>query len=226
MRYEVKGGQLPVVEIHLEGGESIQCEKGAMSWMTANMQMLTKGGGIGKMFKNTMGGEAMFTNTYTAQGGPGMIAMSTNCPGSINAVELKKGESIICQKGSHLASTPDVAISIYLQKKIGTALFGGEGFIMQKITGPGLVFLEVDGSGIEYLLGVGEKMVIDTGYLAMMDATCTMEIESVKGLKNMVLGGEGLFNTIVTGPGRLMVQTMPMYQLANRLVPYLPTSDK
>lgn len=221
MNYEIKGGELPVVEFHLEAGEAINCENGAMSWMTENMTMQTKGNGLGKMFSKALTGEAMFSNTYAAQGGAGMITMCTNFPGSIIAVEIAPGREIVCQKGAYLASTPGIEMSIFFQKKIGSGFFGGEGFIMQKMSGTGLVFLEIDGTAIEYQLEAGQKMIIDTGYLATMDASCSMDVQTVKGgLKNMVLGGEGMFNTVVTGPGKIVLQTMPKVQLASGLGAY------
>lgn len=215
MRYEVKGGMMPVVEIILEAGESMNCEKGAMVWMSPNMQMQTSGGGVGKMFTRAITGESMFRNTYTAQGGPGMIAFGSSFVGNIMAVEIGPGREIICQKSAYLASTPGVNLEIAFQKKVAGGFFGGEGFIMQKITGQGIVFLEIDGSVVDYMLAPGQQMVIDTGYLAMMDATCTLNAETVKGgAMNMFFGGEGFFNTVVTGPGRITLQTMPKLQLA------------
>ena len=222
MRYEIKGGMMPVVEIILEAGESINCEKGAMVWMSPNMQMQTSGGGVGKMFTRAISGESMFRNTYTAQGGPGLIAFGSSFVGNIMAVEIGPGKEIICQKSAYLASTPGINLEIAFQKKIAGGFFGGEGFIMQRITGQGIVFLEIDGSVVDYMLAPGQQMVIDTGYLAMMDATCKMDIQSVPGLKNKFLGGEGLFNTVVTGPGKIVVQTMPISAVANSLARFFP----
>lgn len=226
MKYEIKGGNLPVIEFSLEAGEVINCQNGGMSWMSPNMQMQTSGGGIGKMFAKALTNEAMFSNTYVAQGGPGMISMCTNFPGSIVAVEIEPGKEIIAQKGAYLASTPGVDMSIFFQKKGMAGFFGGEGFIMQKMSGKGMVFLEIDGSAIEYELGAGEKMIIDTGYLAMMEATCTMDVETVKGgIKNMMLGGEGFFNTVVTGPGKLWVQTLPKNQFVGGISPMISSGN-
>lgn len=140
MRYEIKGGMMPVVEIVLEAGESVNCEKGAMVWMSPNMQMQTSGGGVGKMFTRAISGESMFRNTYTAQGGPGLIAFGSSFVGNIMAVEIGPGKEIICQKSAYLASTPGINLEIAFQKKIAGGFFGGEGFIMQRITGQGIVF--------------------------------------------------------------------------------------
>lgn len=226
MKYEIKGAPLPVLKCKLENGESIICEGGAMSWMNDKMEMSTSGGGLGKMFSKVFTGERMFTNEYTAKGGEGMIAFASSFPGDIIAVEVGPGREIICQKSSFLASTPGVEVSIHFQKKMGAGFFGGEGFIMQKISGAGIVFLEIDGSVEEYTLAAGEKMIIDTGYLAMMDATCSMDIVTVKGVKNALLGGEGLFNTVVTGPGTVKLQTMPACQMAASLNKYITTPSK
>ncbi len=214
---------MPVVEVSLNAGESMICEGGGMVWMSGNMKMQTQGGGLGKMFGRAFSGEKMFINIYTAEGGEGMITFGSCFPGSIRAVELQAGQQIICQKSAFLAATPGVETSIVFQKKLGTALFGGEGFIMQRITGPGLVFLEIDGSAITYDLAPGQKMVIDTGHLAVMDGTCTMAVETVKGgAKNVLFGGEGLFNTIVTGPGKITLQTMPKSALAAQIAGMIP----
>jgi len=223
MKYEIKGGMLPVVELELEAGESVKCESGAMSWMSGNMSMETHGGGLGKMFSKAFSGESMFQNTYTAQNGRGTIAFASSFPGNIVAVRITPGHDVICQKSAFLASTMGVELSVFFQRKIGTGLVGGEGFIMQRISGEGLAFIEVDGSTVEKNLMPGERLIVDTGYLAMMDASCSMEVETVKGIKNKLLGGEGFFNTVITGPGRVVLQTMPAYQMAGALRPYLPS---
>lgn len=194
-----------------------------MSWMSANMQMETSGGGIGKMFSKAISGEKLFHNKYTAMGSSGIIAFASSFPGNILAVEIAPGKEIVCQKSAFLAATPGVDVSIFFQKKLGSGFFGGEGFIMQKISGQGIVFLEIDGYVETKELAAGEQIVIDTGYLAMMSATCSMDVQMVKGVKNVFLGGEGLFNTVVTGPGTISLQTMPAYQVANSIRPYIPT---
>lgn len=224
MRYEIKGNDLPVVECHLEAGESMQCEGGGMVWMSGNMRMQTSGGGLGKMFGRAFSGEKMFTNIYTAEGKEGMITFGSCFPGSIVAIEIGPGKELICQKSAYLAGTMGIQTSIAFQKKVGTALFGGEGFIMQRISGTGLVFLEIDGSAVTYTLEAGERMVIDTGHLAVMDGTCKMDIETVKGgAKNMLFGGEGFFNTVVTGPGKVTLQTMPKQALAAQIAGMIPS---
>ena len=156
-------------------------EKGAMSWMTPNMKMETSGGGMGKMIGRMFSGENMFQNRYTAEGGAGQIAYASSFPGSILAFEIGNGNEIIAQKSAFLASTDGVTLSVAFQKKLGGGLFGGEGFIMQRLSGNGTAFVEIDGYVKEYELAAGQQMIIDTGYLAAMDATCTMDITTVKG---------------------------------------------
>lgn len=223
MKYEIKGTPLPVVECYLDANEQIKCEAGAMAWMSENMQMETQGGGLGKMFSKAFSGEKMFQNIYTSVRQPGMIAFASSFPGNILAYDIHPGQSIICQKSAFLASTMGVDLFIFFHRKFGSGLFGGEGFIMQKISGNGTVFLEVDGSTVEKVLAPGEKILIDTGYLAMMDETCSIDVQSVGSVKNALLGGEGLFNTVITGPGRVVLQTMPANQVANSIQPYIIT---
>ncbi len=224
MNVEVKGTPLPVAICYLASGESIITEKGAMSWMSPNMQMQTNGGGLGKMFSRALQGEAMFQNIYTAMGGDGMIAMGSSFPGDIMVLDVSQGP-VIAQKSAFLASENTVTQELFFKKKLGAGLFGGEGFIMQKFSGSGKVILEVDGSVMMYQLEAGQSMLIDTGCLAVMDASVNMEIESVKGLGNKLLGGEGFFNTKVTGPGRIWLQTMPVSSLAGAIASFIPSGN-
>ena len=224
MRYEIKGEPLPVVICYLNGGEKVMCEKGAMSWMTPNMKMETGTGGIGKAFSKMFSGESIFHNTYEAQGGDGMIAFASSFPGSILAFDISQSEMIV-QKGGYLASEPGVEFSIAFQKKLGAGFFGGEGFIMQRLSGKGMAFVEIDGYVVEYNLEAGQQMVIDTGYLAAMSGTCTMDIQTVKGIGNALFGGEGLFNTVVTGPGKIYLQTMPISNVAGAISPFIASGN-
>ena len=227
MRYQIQGDNMPIVVCALEDGESVVCEAGAMSWMSPNMQMETKAkGGVGGFFGRALSGESGFQNVYTARGGGGLIAFTSSYVGNILAVEITPDKPIIIQKRAFLASTPDVNMEVFFQKKIGTALFGGEGFIMQKLSGSGIVFLELDGSVINYDLKAGEQMVISTGHLAMMVATVSMDIQQIKGAKNILFGGESLFNTVVTGPGVVTVQSMPLSNLIGEIASKLPPSSK
>lgn len=226
MRYEIKGDTLPVVICYLEGGEQMITESGSMSWMSPNMQMeTTSNGGIGKAFGRMFSGEAMFQNRYTAQGGNGMIAFASSFPGQIVARQISPGNELIVQKSGFLASEATVDLSVFVQKKLGAGLFGGEGFILQRLSGNGIAFLEFDGHVVEYMLQPGQQIVVDTGYLAAMEVTCSMEIKSVPGLKNKVFGGEGFFNTVVTGPGKVWLQTMPISNMAGALMKFIPTGN-
>lgn len=224
MQFSIEGEPLPVVICTLESGETMITEKGAMSWMTPNMKMETSSnGGVGKMLGRAFTGESMFQNKYTAQGGQGMIAFASSFPGSIRSFEIAPGQEIVAQKSAFLASTAGVTLSVHFQKKVGSGFFGGEGFLMQKLSGQGVAFLEFDGYVKEYELQAGQQMVIDTGYLAAMTGSCSIDIQTVPGLKNMLFGGEGIFNTVLTGPGHIWLQTMPVPQLAGALLPYLPS---
>ena len=225
MRYEIKGEPMPVVECFLERDESINCENGGMSWMSDNMEMSTTSGGLGSMFSKALTGESIFLNTYTARDREGMIAFASSFPGNILAIELLPGQELLCQKSAYLASTPGITLSIAFQKKLGAGLFGGEGFIMQRLSGSGLVFVELDGSIVTKELAEGERILVDTGYVAMMDGTCSMDIRTVRGLKNVMLGGEGAFHTEVTGPGRVFLQTMPCWRLAGQIRNFMPIQN-
>ena len=223
MRYQIQGDTLPVAICQLEPGEKMITERGSMSWMSPNMLMETStNGGVGKALGRMFSGEAMFQNTYTAQGGPGLIAFASSFPGSIQAFQVAPGQEYIFQKKSFLASEAGVTLSTHIQKKLSSGLFGGEGFIMQKVSGQGIVFAEFDGHVVEYELAAGQSIVVDSGYLAAMTTSCNMEIKSVPGVKNMFLGGEGVFNTVVTGPGHVWLQTMPISAVAGCLLPYFP----
>jgi len=226
MEYKIEGTPLPVVICRLQSGESMITERGSMSWMSPNMKMETgTAGGLGKAFGRMFAGESLFQNRYTAQGGEGLIAFASSFPGSIRAFEIGPGRELILQKSGFLAAESAIDISVHFQKKLGAGFFGGEGFILQRVSGRGIVFAEFDGHVVEYDLRPGQSIVVDTGYLAAMDATCSMEIQTVPGVKNALFGGEGLFNTVVTGPGRVYLQTMPVSAVAGAIRPYIPTKS-
>lgn len=226
MKYEIKGDTLPVVICQLEGGEKIITEGGAMSWMSPNMKMeTTSNGGLGKALGRALAREKMFQNVYTATGGSGMIAFASSFPGSIRAFEVQPGNDIILQKSAFLAGEAGVELSVHFRKKIGSGLFGGEGFIMQRVSGNGTIFAEFDGHVVEYELQAGQQIIVDTGHLAAMEASCSMDIQTVPGMKNILFGGEGLFNTVISGPGRIWLQTMPICNVAGAIQPYIATSS-
>ena len=224
MKYESKGGAFPIVVCNLTKGEQMITERGSMVWMTPNMNMETAGGGIGKMFSKALSGESMFQNIYTAMG-DGMITFGSSFPGKIVAVEIQPGRNFIVQKSAFLAAEKGVELSIHFNKKAGAGFFGGEGFIMQKLSGRGIAFVEIDGDLVEYELAAGEKMIVDTGNVAGFDSTVSIDIQTVSGVKNVIFGGEGLFNTVLTGPGRIWLQTMPVVNVANAIRPYIPTGN-
>jgi len=223
MRYTIQGDNLPVVICTLDPGESMVSEAGGRTWMRGNIQTETStgGGGAKKVLGRVLSGESLFLSFYTAHS-PAEIAFASSFPGRIIARQLAPGESIICQKGAFLAATAGVDIAIHFQKRLGAGFFGGEGFIMQRITGPGVVFLELDGHCVEYTLAPGEPLVCDTGVLALMDATCTLDVQMVRGFKNVFFGGEGLFDTVITGPGKVFLQTMTIPNFAKLIIPFLP----
>ena len=223
MNYKIQGDNLPVVICNLDAGESMFNDSGSMVWMTPNMKMETTGGGMGKALGRMLSGETIFQNIYTAVGAPGMIAFASCFPGNIIAVQITPDKPVICQKKAFLAATSGVDLSIHFKKKFGAGLFGGEGFIMEKLSGSGTAFLEIDGSAVEYQLAPGQSMVLDTGALAVMDETVQLDIQQVKGVKNIMFGGEGLFNTVVTGPGKIVLQTMPISSFAGAIQPYIIT---
>lgn len=224
MQYEIIGGQLPAVCCRLSAGETMITEKGSMCWMTPNMKMETStNGGIGKALGRMFSGDSIFQNRYTAQGGEGEITFASSFPGSIMAVNVGPGNELVIQKSAFLASETSVELSMFFQKKIGSGLFGGEGFIMQKLSGSGIAFIEIDGSCVEYELQPGQQMIVDTGYLAAMSASCSMDVKTVPGVKNMLFGGEGIFNTVITGPGKIILQSMPISAVAGSLIPFMPS---
>ena len=226
MKYEIKGGSFPIVECTLDKDEFMITESGSMCWRDENIEMKTSSnGGLGKVIGRIFTREKLFQNIYTSTQDGSKIAFGTCVPGSILAIEIKKGDTFICQKSAFLASYGNIELATFFNKKIGVGIFGGEGFIMQKITGEGTVFIEIDGSYKDFELKEGQKLVLSTGYLVSMSDTCQIDVQTVKGLKNIFLGGEGLFNTVITGPGKVTVQTMPLPKLANSILPYLPTQS-
>lgn len=223
MEFEIKGAPFPVVLCHLNKGEVMLSDSGAMAWMDPCMEMSTTShGGMGKAFGRMFSGETMFLNAYTANAN-GKIAFASSFPGEIRKYDIEQGKEIVVQKSAFLASQPTVERTVFFNKKAMTGIFGGEGFIMNKLSGHGTVFIEIDGSTVEYDLAPGQQIIVDTGYVAVMDATCTMATQSVPGIKNKFLGGEGFFNTIVTGPGHVVIQTMPISAIAASLSQFFPS---
>lgn len=223
MKYEIVGTPFPAVECTLNNGETMNCERGAMGWMRGNFEMKTHVGGFSKMFGRMFSGESVFVNSYTSHSEGGIIGFVSSFPGDILPFVIEPGKSMIVQKSGFLAAEKSVSLSIFFRKRLGSGLFGGEGFIMQKLESdiPSTAFIEIDGRCKTFDLSANEKIVVDTGYLAAMDSTCKMDVEMIKGFGNMLVGGEGMFNTVITGPGKVYVQTHPIYQIASSIRPYL-----
>ncbi|MDD3827204.1 MAG: TIGR00266 family protein [Anaerolineae bacterium] len=221
--YRIDGTTLQVVTIELEPGEVIYSESGGMSWMTGNVEMKThSGGGLGKMFKRALSGESLFITDFFVNNNRGTVAFASEFPGKIIPFDLRPGESIIVQKDAFMCAEKSVEMDMAFRKRLGTGMFGGEGFIMQRISGPGLAFIEVDGEVVEYELQAGQQLKVDTGHLAAMEATVDFDVTMVKGFRNILLGGEGLFLASVRGPGKVWLQTMPMSKLAQKVAQFMP----
>lgn len=223
MRYRIEGGSLPVAIIELNRGESIYTQSGGMSWMSDGIAMDTnmRGGllgGLGRMFT----GESLFMATYTAQQDGRQIALASTFPGSILVLEVKPGQEYICQKSAFLCATPGVNLSVEFTRSFGGGLFGGEGFMLQRLSGTGFAFLEIDGHAVAHELAAGERLKVDTGNVAVFEANVGYNVEVVRGFKNVLFGGEGLFLTVLQGPGKAWLQTISMPEFAGRVVPYLP----
>ncbi len=224
MQYEVKGTVLQTVDILLSQGESIYTESGGMAWMKGNIEMKTntKGGllsGLGRK----LAGESLFMTTYTCQSGEGLVVFTPEAPGKVLDFQLTAGQSLICQKDAFMCAEDSVKLEIQFQKRLGAGLFGGEGFILQKLTGPGVAFLEIPGDAREYTLAAGEVMQVDPGHIALLEPTVDYDIVTVKGVANVLFSGEGLFLAKLTGPGKVWLQTLPLSNLAGKLAKYLPT---
>ena len=225
MQYEIVGSPFPAVVCTLQRGEQMKTEKGSMVWMDPCMTMETSGGGgLGKMFSKAFSGESMFQNIYTAQS-DGRIAFGSSFPGQILPIEIKPGQEFIAQKMAFLASEMGIELSIHFNQKLGKGFFGGEGFIMQRLSGQGTAFLECDGSLVRYELAAGQSMIVDTGNVLGFTGGVSMEIERIKGAKNVMFGGEGLFNTKLTGPGTIFLQTMPLATVADVIAAHMPTTN-
>ncbi len=226
MRYEIKGTVLPMLEIHLEQGEAIYTESGGMAWMSEGIRMETSGrGGLGKMLGRALAGESLFLTTYTCEAAQATIVFTPEAPGHILPVPLQAGHSIIAQKDAFMCAEDSVELEMHFRKRLGAGLFGGEGFILQKLTGPGTAFVEIAGEVHQYQLQAGQKIKVDPGHIAMYEPTVDYDVEMVRGVSNVLFGGEGLFLATLRGPGRVWLQTMPISNLAGAIRPYIPTKS-
>ena len=225
MNYELIGGMFPVVVCNLQAGEQMKTESGSMVWMDPVMTMETRGGGLGKMFGKALSGESLFQNIYTATA-PGKIAFGSSFPGRILPIEVGPGREFIMQKRSFLASTMGVELNVHFNQRLGAGFFGGEGFIMQRLSGAGLAFCEVDGDLVQYELAPGQSLLVDTGNVVGFSVGTDMQIERVRGAMNVVFGGEGLFHTRLTGPGVVWLQTMSVANFASLIASFIPGGNK
>ena len=227
MEYKIYGTIMQTVVMELDPGETVFSESGGLAWMSGNIAMNTsgRGGGLGGMFKRAISGESLFMVEFTSQGSKGMVAFAADFPGKIIPVHLGPGQQIIAQKDAFLCAEKTITTDIHFRRNLGSGLFGGEGFILQKLTGPGVAFVSLDGEIVEYTLAPGQIMKVDTGCVAMFEPTVSYDVEMVKGFKNVLFGGEGLFLSTLTGPGRIWLQTMPMINLAKAIAPYLANAN-
>ncbi len=226
MRYDIQGTTLQTLDIFLSAGESVFTESGGMAWMRGDVAMETNTrGGLLKGLARSLSGESLFLTTYRCNSGQAMITFTPEAPGSVMPVQLGPQESRICQKDAFMAAEDSVTLEVHFRKKLGSGLFGGEGFILQKITGPGLAWVEIAGEVREYTLQAGETMQVDPGHLAMYEPTINYDITRVKGVKNILFGGEGLFLATLTGPGKVWLQSLPLSNLASKLMQYMPVKS-
>lgn len=224
MQYEIKGTLLQSVEISLLKGESVYTESGGMAWMRGRVEMKTNTrGGVMAGLGRKLAGESLFMTTYTCQDPEGLVVFTPEAPGKVLAFELGSGQSLICQKDAFMCAETSVDLRMHFRKKLGVGLFGGEGFVLQKITGPGVAFLEIPGEVAEYTLAAGEDIKVDPGHVALFEPTVSYDIAAVKGVANVLFSGEGLFLASLTGPGRVWLQTLPLSNLARKLARYMPS---
>ncbi|MDD5317789.1 MAG: TIGR00266 family protein [Candidatus ainarchaeum sp.] len=226
MKFRIDGTVMQTVNVELDDGESVYSESGAMGWMSGNIEMKTESkggvaGGLGRMFS----GESLFLTNFTAKGGKGFVAFNSEYPGKIIKLELKEGEEMVCEKDAFMLAQQTVKLSTHLNRKLGAGLLGGEGFVLQKISGPGTAFLNFSGEITEMELKEGQLLKVDTGCVAMFEPTVKFDIVRVAGAKNFIFGGEGLFLATLSGPGKVWLQSMPISGLAGAIRKYIPTKS-
>lgn len=223
MQTQISGETFPIAEIHLSRGESVFTESGGMAWMSEGIKMATNTrGGLMAGLGRALAGESLFMVSYSCERESGTVVFTPEAPGRILDYVLEPGQSLICQKDTFLCAEESVEMKIHFHKRLGAGLFGGEGFILQKVTGPGHVFFAIPGEVYERTLGQGEKLLIDPGHIAMFEPTVDYEINMVRGIKNVLFAGEGLFLATLSGPGKIWLETMPIVNLAAKIARYIP----
>ncbi len=226
LKYHILGTVQQTLVAEMQPGQNIFADTGGMSWMTATAVMNTRAsGGLGGMLKRAVSGASAFIIDFNVNGGPGQIAFTTDFPGKILPIELEAGRSVIMHRHAFLCAEKSVTLDVFFTRKLGTAMFGGEGFVLQKLTGPGIVFAELDGDAVEYHLQPGQVMKVEPGHIAMFEDTVTFDIEMLKGMTNIIFGGEGMFLATLKGPGRIWLHSMTVSKMASRIAEYIPTKS-
>ena len=226
LKYHILGTVQQTLAAELQPNQIIFSDAGAMSWMTSAVAMSTKGsGGLGGMLKRAVSGATIFIIDFTATGAPGQVSFSTDFPGKVLPIELDGGQSVIMHKHAFLCAEKSVGLDAFFTRKLGAGFFGGEGFILQRLTGPGMVFAELDGDAVEYNLKAGEVMKVEPGHVAMFEASVSFDIQMIKGITNILAGGEGLFLATLTGPGRIWLHSLTVSKMAHRLIEFIPTKS-
>lgn len=226
MQYKIYGTTLPTLDVILEAGESLYTEAGGLAWMTGEVEMATTTrGGLLKGLARTLAGESLFLTTYTCKSGQSLLTFAPEVPGSIIPIELGANESRICQKDAFMVAQETVQLDLHVRRRLGAGLFGGEGFVLQKLTGPGMAWVEIGGEVRTYTLKEGQTMKINPGHIAMYEPSVQYDITRIKGVSNLFFGGEGLFLATLTGPGRVWLQSLPLANLAQKIAPYLPVKS-
>ncbi len=226
MKYRITGTTMQALDVLLFQGDAVVTEVGGMSWMRGNIDMKTNmpGGLLGGLARAAMG-ESIFLTTYTCLSQQAEVTFTPEAPGSIVPIDLAEGQSIIAQRDAFMCGQQSVTMAIHLRQRLGVGLFGGEGFILQRITGPGMAFFEIDGEVVMIELQAGEVMRVGPGHIALFEPTVSCNIEMVKGAANILFGGEGLFLATMTGPGKVWLQTMPLNNLIGKIIAKMPKSN-
>lgn len=231
MQSRTVGTTMPVLEVTLDPNEAIISEAGELSWMTSSIQMTTHtqfggGGGIFGVLKRVAGGGSLFMTEYRAIGTPGTISFATKLPGHIVPVEVTAANEYMIHRHGFLCATPQIQISVGFQQSLGAGIFGGEGFLLQRVSGAGTAWLELSGELVTKDLQPGETLLVHPGHVGGFQACVAFQITTVPGIKNMIFGGDGIFLASLTGPGRIWLQTLPISKLAHELMEYMPTQGK